>query len=82
VRIFIFRAPATNAPGNDFPLLSSLAGVGCTQISFYSTPLVLKKTSDGSIVSAKTKSKPKTFQKQENAMLSEIDSFDKILMAL
>jgi len=33
-------------------------------------------------VSAKTKSKPKTFQTQENAMLSEIDSFDKIFMAL
>ena len=43
---------------------------------------MLKKTSDVSIVSAKTKSKPKTFQTQENTMLSEIDSFDKILMAL
>jgi len=43
---------------------------------------VLKKTSDVSIVSAKTKSKPKTFQTQENAMLSEIDSFDKIFMAV
>ena len=43
---------------------------------------MLKKTSDVSIVSAKTKSKPKTFQTQENAMLSEIDSFDKIFMAV
>ena len=43
---------------------------------------MLKKTSDVSIVSAKTKSKPKNFQTQENVMLSEIDSFDKNFMAL
>jgi len=36
-------------------------------------PLVLKKTSDVLIVSAKTKSKPKTFQTPENAMLSETE---------
>jgi len=34
------------------------------------------------IMSAKTKSKPKTFQTPENAMRSETDSFDKIFMAL
>ena len=43
---------------------------------------MLKKTSDVSVVSAKTKSKPKTFQTPEIAMLSETDSFDKIFMAL
>ena len=43
---------------------------------------MLKKTSDVSIVSPKTKSKPKTFQTSEKAMLSETDSFDKIFMAL
>ena len=41
---------------------------------------MLKKTSNVSIMSAK--SKPKTLQTQENAMLSEIDSFDKIFKAL
>jgi len=34
------------------------------------------------VVSAKTKSKTKTFQTQENAMHSETDSFDKNFMAL
>jgi len=41
--------------------------------------LLLKKTSDVSVVSAKTKSRPKAFQTPENSMLSEVDSFDKIL---
>jgi len=38
---------------------------------------MLKKSSDVPVVSAKTKSKPKTFQTPENAMRSETDSFDK-----
>jgi len=36
-------APATNVPGKDFPLLSSLAGLDCTQISFYSTTFSVEK---------------------------------------
>ena len=35
--------PATNVPGNDFPLLSSLAGLDCTQINFYSTTFSVEK---------------------------------------
>ena len=43
---------------------------------------MLKKSFDVTVVSAKTKSKPETFQTPENAMRSETDSFDKIFMAL
>jgi len=43
---------------------------------------VLEKSSDVPVVSAKIKSKPKTFQTPENAMRSETDTFDKIFMAL